>query len=153
MDTGQLDKLLKEKNIFLIDLASSRGYKAGHIPGAYFAIRSRLEKTLSSLSSTTTLVLTSEDGRQAAWACGDDLAIDGEILVLWGGTAAWKKAGYPLSNSIDCFAETPDDVMLKPSELTEGRTEAMQEYLSGSNDLLEKIERDTSLRLTALPMS
>ena len=151
VDTGQLDKLLKEKNVFLVDLASSRVYKAEHIPGAYFTIRSRLAKELLSIS-TKTLVLTSEDGTQAAWASSDDLIFDGEILVLSGGTAAWKRAGYPLSKSTDSFAEMPDDVMLKPSELTEGRIEAMREYLSGSNDLLEKIERDTSLRLTALPM-
>ena len=42
--------------------------------------------------------------------------------------------------------------MLKPSELSEGREEAMREYLFGSDDLLEKIERDATLRLNALPV-
>jgi rhodanese-related sulfurtransferase len=144
---------LKDKDTLLIDLANSRTYRGGHIPGAYFAIRSRLAKILPSLPTTNRLVLTSEDGRQAAFATGDALRFDGEILALSGGTAAWQMAGYPLSDSTDRFADRPEDVMLKPSELSEGRQEAMREYLSGSDDLLEKIERDATLRLNALPVT
>jgi len=153
IDPKKLGERLSEKGILLIDLASSRAYRAGHIAGAYFAIRSRLAKTLPSLPSANTLVLTSEDGRQAAFAASDGLKFDGEILALSGGTAAWQKAGYPLSDSSDRFADRLEDVMLKPSELSEGRQEAMREYLSGSDDLLEKIERDASLRLNALPVT
>jgi rhodanese-related sulfurtransferase len=149
---GELGKRLKEKNILLIDLSSSRAYKAGHISGAYFAIRSRLAKTLRSLPAATALVFTSEDGSKAAFACNDGLAFDGEILALSGGNKAWADAGFPFSTSTERFADRQDDVMLKPSELSEGRTEAMREYLSGADDLLEKVGRDASLRLNALPI-
>ncbi len=144
---------LKESGTLLIDLASSRSYRAGHIPGAYFAIRSRLATTLGAFPSANTLVFTSEDGRQAAFAATDDLGFGGEILVLSGGTKAWKEAGYLLSDETDRFADRPDDVMLKPSELSEGREQAMREYLSGSDELLEKVKRDASLRLSALPVN
>jgi len=152
IDPKSLRERLDENGLLLIDLASSRTYRAGHIPGAYFAIRSRLAKTLGTLPDANTLVLTSEDGSQAAFASGDELKFEGEIFALSGGTKAWENAGYALSDGTDRFADEPDDVMLKPSELSEGREEAMREYLSGSDELLEKVERDASLRLSALPV-
>ena len=45
-----------------------------------------------------------------------------------------------------------DDVVLKPSELTEGREDAMRDYLSGNDGLLEKVWRDGTLHLTAMPV-
>lgn len=152
IEPDRLHELLAEEGVLVIDLASSRTYRAGHIAGAYFAIRSRLAKTLGSFPNTSTLVLTSEDGKQAAFAASDDLGFGGNIFVLSGGTKAWEKAGYPLSNVAARFADEPDDVMLKPSELSEGREEAMREYLSGSDELLEKVVRDASLRLSAIPV-
>ncbi len=152
MEPRALHERLNENNILLIDLASSRAYRAGHIEGAYFSIRSRLAKTLPTLPDANTLVLTSKDGRQAAFAASDGLKFDGEILALSGGTKAWQRMGYPLSNSSDRFADAPEDVMLKPSELSEGREEAIRAYLAGSDDLLEKVERDATLRLNTLPV-
>ena len=148
-----LRRLLKEEEVLLVDLGTSRAYRTGHIAGAWFAIRSRLERTLYRLPKAKKLVLTSEDGRLAAYAAADDLEFDGEIFALEGGNAAWKEAGYPLSKTGERFADTSDDLVLKPSELTDGRERAMRDYLAGSGDLLEKVTRDGSLRLNALPLT
>lgn len=149
----RLKELAGSEAIRLVDLSTSRSYRAGHIQGAWFAIRSRLGRTLPLLPPAKTLVLTSEDGRLAAFAAIDELSFEGEILVLEGGNAAWKAAGYEFSTDPGRFADTPDDVMLKPSELSVGREEAIREYLSGSDELLDKVARDGSLRFALLRMN
>ena len=46
IDTAELNTLLQTKKVTVIDVADSLSYKRGHIPGAWFAIRSRLEESL-----------------------------------------------------------------------------------------------------------
>jgi rhodanese-related sulfurtransferase len=147
----ELKDLLDKGNTLLIDLGTSRDYRSGHIPAAWFVTRSRLAKVLDSLPNADTLVLTSPDGIVAALASKDELRFHGPIRVLEGGTEAWRRAGYPLSRGLERLADEPDDVVLKPSELTGGRKEAMREYLSVPEDLLDRVQRDGTLRLAALP--
>jgi rhodanese-related sulfurtransferase len=147
-----LKAALDRGEVLLIDLATSRDYRGGHIPGAWFAVRSRLTRSLASMPSASSLVLTSEDGVLAAFASTDGLPFKGDIRVLEGGTAAWRASGLPLSKSLDRLADAMDDMVLKPSELTEGREDAMRDYLSGSEGLLERIQRDGTLHLTAIPV-
>src|SRR5207245_1079468 len=49
----------------IVDLDTSRRYAQGHIPGAWFAIRSRLAEGLAKLPKAETIVLTSPDGALA----------------------------------------------------------------------------------------
>jgi rhodanese-related sulfurtransferase len=146
-----LKDLLDRGSALLVDLGTSRDYRSGHIPAAWFVTRSRLAKVLGSLPRAEILVLTSPDGVLARFAGKDELPFPGAIRVLEGGTEAWRHAGYPLSRSLERLADAPDDVALKPSELTEGRKEAMREYLSVPEDLLDRVQRDGTLRLAALP--
>ena len=60
--------MLAAKAATVIDLATSRDYRKGHIPGAWFAIRARLDRALPKIALTGTLVLTSENGMLAALA-------------------------------------------------------------------------------------
>jgi hypothetical protein len=106
----------------------------------------------ASLPEAGTVVLTSEDGAMAAFASTDDIPFKGAVHALEGGTAAWRQAGYPVSTSLARVADVMDDVVLKPSELSEGRETAMRDYLSGSEGLLDKVRRDGTLRLTAIPI-
>ncbi len=148
----ELKGMLDSGTVLLVDLATSRSYKNGHIPEAWFAVRSRLARVLGLLPKAGTLVLTSDDGILAAFAGKDELAFAGAVRVLEGGTAAWQRAGNPLCASLDRLKDEPDDVALKPSELGEGREAAMREYLSGSEELLKKAARDGTLHLAALPV-
>jgi rhodanese-related sulfurtransferase len=146
----ELRALLDRSDVVVIDLATSRDYRNGHIPGAWFVVRSRLAKMFGSLPKAGTVVLTSEDGVLAAFASKDEVAFGSAVRVLQGGTASWREAGYALSKSLDRFIDEADDVVLKPSELNEGRDEAMREYLSGNDGLLDKVQRDGTLHLAAL---
>lgn len=146
----ELKALLDRNDVVVIDLATSRDYRNGHIPGAWFVVRSRLAKMSGSLPKAGTVVLTSDDGVLAAFASKDKVAFGSAVRVLHGGTGAWRQAGYALSKSLDRYIDEADDVVLKPSELTDEREAAMREYLSGNDDLLDKVRRDGTLHLAAL---
>ncbi len=89
---AELKALLDRGEAAVIDLAPSIAYEAGHIPGAWFAVRARLPHSLDRMSQRPVLVLTSPDGRLARLAAAD---LDGEARVLTGGTDAWRAAGLP----------------------------------------------------------
>ncbi len=149
-----LNMLLASDRAAIIDLATSRHYRQGHIPGAWFVKRSHLHAALGTLEAYETVVLTSEDGVLAAYAARDNAATSTDLQVLGGGTAAWKEAGLNLATDVDRLFDAPDDVHLKPSEQPPGpeRDQAMQAYLGGLEDLLEKVLRDGSLRLAHAPL-
>src|SRR5579862_256934 len=59
---GELRRLLASGSAVVVDLALSRRYGEGHIPGAWFATRARLQGALTKLPKAATIVLTSPDG-------------------------------------------------------------------------------------------
>ena len=89
---AELKALLDRGEAVVVDLAPSLAYEAGHIPGAWFAVRARLGDSLGKVPKAAMLVLTSPDGVLARLAAAE-LAIAGfaEIRVLDGGTAAWQR--------------------------------------------------------------
>ncbi len=149
----ELEPMLERGCAVVVDLATSRDYKNGHIPGAWFAVRSRLAGVLSSLPRNGTLILTSDDGVLAAFASADQIRFEGPVRVLKGGTAAWRDAGYPLSKSLERVADEMDDIVLKPSEIEHGRESAMRDYLSDPDGLLARIDRDATLPLKPAPIT
>src|SRR5262249_54401537 len=77
----------------VVVLDPSRTYAQGHIPGAWFAIRSRLAQDLAKLPKTEAIVLTSLDGAMARLAAADLASATATgtmaaapILALEGGT-------------------------------------------------------------------
>ena len=59
----------------MIDLSLSSAYRKGHIPGAWYAIRSRLKEALPKIPVAGELVLTSEDGILAGLAVEEAQAL------------------------------------------------------------------------------
>lgn len=151
---ADLNILLAADRAAVVDLATSRRYRQGHIPGAWFVKRRHLGDALDTLKAYETVVLTSEHGVLAEYAACDSPATSTGLQVLDGGTAAWKDAGLGLATNVDRLFDAPDDVHLKPSEQPPGpeRDHAMQAYLGGSEDLLEKVLRDGSLRYALAPL-
>ncbi len=136
IDPPALAKLLDTGNATVIDLSHSPAYRRGHIPGAWFAIRARLDRALKTIAPRGELVFTSEDGLLAGLAAADMTA-----HWLKGGNAAWRAAGLPLSTE-PRMADDPADVWLKPYEQPNDNEAAMNAYLSWEIDLLERIKRD-----------
>jgi rhodanese-related sulfurtransferase len=148
IDCATLAALLERGEATVIDLAPSSQYRKAHIPGAWFAIRSRLAEALKKVPLRGALVLTSEDGRLASLAVADAATLTTHaVRCLAGGTAAWQAAGHALSQEPQ-MADDAIDVWLKPYERGGDTRGAMNEYLSWEIDLIERIARDGTCRFT-----
>jgi rhodanese-related sulfurtransferase len=154
IDCAALATWIERGEATVIDLAPSPQYRKGHIPGAWFAIRSRLGEALAKIAKISmrgTLVLTSEDGVLASLAVADAAALTAQdVRCLAGGTVAWQSAGQPLSQE-PRMADEPIDVWLKPYERGGDTRNAMSEYLSWEVDLIERITRDGTCHFQIAP--
>jgi rhodanese-related sulfurtransferase len=149
IDCAGLAELVARNEATIVDLSLSRDYRTAHIPGSYFAIRSRLARTLAKIPLRGTLVLTTEDGVLAGLAAPEALAlVDRPVRFLDGGNAAWRAAGHALSADDPRMADEAVDMWLKPYERPNDTTKAMSEYLSWEVDLIARIERDGTTNFT-----
>ena len=131
----------------VVDLDTSRRYAQAHIPGAWFAIRSRLPADLGRVPKAEAIVLTSPDGALARLAAAELAGNAGvPVMALAGGTEAWKEAGFPLESGATNMASTPDDVVLSARERGQGREEAMREYLAWEINLVNDMKTDDDQR-------
>ena len=145
IDCAGLAALMARDEATIVDLSLSRDYLKAHIPGAWFAIRSRLAHALAKIAPRGTLVLTSEDGVLAGLAASEAAKlVDRPVRALAGGNAAWLAAGHALTAADAKMADEAVDAWLKPYERSKDTTQAMREYLSWEVDLLARIERDGS---------
>jgi rhodanese-related sulfurtransferase len=150
---AELAALMERGKAVVIDLARSLNYRAGHIPGAWFAIRARLMSSIKKIPRAPLVVLTSEDGRLARLAASEvTRLVEAPVRVLDGGTAAWRARDLPLAQDDERMADEPDDVYLRPYHLGENqRQDLMRAYLEWEFQLLEQLERDGDLTFASPP--
>lgn len=135
---------LAEGGAAVVDLARSIDFRAGHIPGALWGVRSRLHLLASRLPADRRVVVTAPDPALAALAIPElrDL-VNAPVAALEGGTAAWRAAGFPLTTD---RGDPPDeacvDAYLRPYDRNSGVEEAMRAYLAWEIDLVHAVERD-----------
>jgi rhodanese-related sulfurtransferase len=145
VDCAGLAELMARKEATVVDLSLSRDYLKAHIPGAWFAIRSRLARALANIPLRGTLVLTCEDGVLAGRAAPEARAlVDHPVRALDGGNAAWLAAGHALTADDARMADEAVDAWLKPYERPQDQAAAMRDYLSWEVDLPARIARDGS---------
>jgi rhodanese-related sulfurtransferase len=128
----------------VLDLGRSVEYRDGHIPGAVWGVRSRLDALKGLLMTAGHVVITTPDGILARLAVPEVAGLTGaEVHVLDGGTDAWHAFGRPL---VKDRTTPPDeaciDFYLRPYDRNAGVEEAMNAYLSWEIDLVHEIERD-----------
>jgi rhodanese-related sulfurtransferase len=151
IDTMDLRDRLAAGKVTVIDLNLSTRYALGHIPGAWFAIRSRLGVALATLPHQA-IVLTSPDGALAALAAIELQAVASvPVMTLVGGTQAWVQAGLPLEIGTTRMTDQADDVFLSPRERSQNREDAMREYLTWEINLVNDMVKDDDhrFRITA----
>ena len=140
----ELEALIEADRALVLDLADSRTFRRGHLPGAWHAVRADLPERLAALPSRPVTVLTSPDGVLAALAAED---VEGDVRVLDGGTAAWTAAGRDLvPGEEDRIAPNVNDVWLRPYDRGAGVEDAMREYLTWEIDLVAQLARDGTAR-------
>jgi rhodanese-related sulfurtransferase len=145
IDSKELNELRSRRAATVIDLSLSPNYLARHIPGAWFAIRTRLAQALKKIPGDAPLVLTSEDGALAKLAVAEAAQLRAPARFLEGGNAAWAAAGFPFSIEAR-MADEPVDQWRKPYERSGDIAAAMRDYLAWETDLLPRIARDGSLQ-------
>ena len=108
--------LIARDQATIVDLSLSRDYLRAHIPGAWFAIRSRLAHAFAKIPLRGTLVLTSEDGVLAGLAASEAQAlVDTPVRALEGGNAAWLAAGHALTADDPRMADEPSTLGSSPT--------------------------------------
>jgi rhodanese-related sulfurtransferase len=138
IEAKALSAQLAKNHATVVDLSLSPAYRKGHIPGAWFAIRSRLNQAVAKVPMNGDLILTSEDGIVAGLAAAEARV---PARYLRGGNAAWQAEGFALSTDAR-MADEPLDYWPKPYERVGDTRAAMNEYLSWEVDLLPRIARD-----------
>lgn len=87
-------------------------YRQGHVPGALFAIRSRLVDSADAIPGEGRIVLVSEDDLVARFAAAELSEVTSRpVVVLEGGIKAWQKAGLPLETGTERFFHEPNDLV------------------------------------------
>jgi rhodanese-related sulfurtransferase len=147
IEPAGLQEILANGKAVVIDLDTSLVYRDGHIPGAHWAVRSRLDAQIGGVPQSPVIAVTSGDGQLASLAAGDIAALrpEAEIVALAGGTLNWKSQSLPLEAGLTHPLGANDDVQYKPYDREGGVEAAMQDYLQWEVALVEQIARDGSL--------
>jgi rhodanese-related sulfurtransferase len=130
----------------VLDVDQSDAYARGHVPGAGWVCRSRLELRMGQIAPDRgrPLVVTCTDGHASALAAATLVGLGyKDVRALAGGTRAWAEAGRPLERGETRMLDEPDDVVLKPYE--RGRA-AMEAYLRWEEHLDEEGRSPNPLR-------
>jgi len=151
---AELQKSLE--HALVIDLDTSLRYRDGHVPGAWFAVRANLGKTIPEMlakqKAVTRIVLVSPDGEIAALAAAEAEAAAGglPVAILAGGMKAWRDAKLAIEAGHTRMADPPTDVWYRPYDFKENIEAAMQQYLDWEVDLVPQVARDGDAKFSVL---
>ena len=135
--------LKADDDTFVIDFSTHANYVKGHIPGAWFALRSRLADALAKLPKVNRYVLTSTPPELAAFIAEEFHSLSSAVVcVLAGGNKAWADAGLDFEKGATHLASPPLDRYKRPYEGTSVDTVAMQAYLDWEFGLVEQLGKD-----------
>jgi len=131
----------------VIDVGTSAHYVKGHIPGAWFSLRSRLSQAIAVIPPSRRVVLTCAAGTLAVWVADELRALlepqrAAQVFVLDGGTEAWLTAGLPVESGEQRLASPRIDRYRRPYEGVNVPASAMQAYLDWEFGLVAQLERD-----------
>ena len=140
----------------VIDLDTSLKYRDGHVPGAWFAVRANLARTVPEMRArqvgATRIVVVAPDAELGALAAVEiaDLTPDLPVAILTSGTKGWRDAGFEVETGHVRMADPPTDVWYRPYDFKEDVEAAMRQYLDWEVDLVPQVERDGDARFSVL---
>lgn len=130
--------------LVIVDVGRSTDFRAGHVPGAIWGIRTRLDALRPNLAAAREVVVTSLDGTLARLTLPELRGLhSAPVRVLKGGTTGWRHAGHPLeADRTNPPDEACVDVWLRPYERNAGAEQAMRDYLTWEVDLPRQVKHD-----------
>jgi rhodanese-related sulfurtransferase len=153
IDVAELHARLQAGSAVAVDLNWSRGYIAGHIPGAWFAIRARLAEAFAVLPATEAIVFTSPDGVLSTLAAAEwNGQAPARVLALQGGTAAWVDTGYGLECGATRMASAREDERMRAREMPGSVEDAMRAYLAWEIELVNQMATDDDQRFKVMAL-
>lgn len=148
IEPAELNGELQAKKTTVIDVADNLAYKRGHIPGAWFAIRSRLDECLKKIPPSSGFVVTGDSAALVALTARDLAAVSGKpVSILNGGNAAWRKANLPMTLGFENLATKTDDIFRQPflwgqfEPMSPEFKQAANAYFEWELQLPEQLER------------
>jgi rhodanese-related sulfurtransferase len=146
---AKLYDMLQARKAVVLDVADSLAYKKGHIPGAWFAIRSQLAEAIKVIPNSDSFVVTGDDPDLMALTARDLAKISGgkAVSILAGGNAAWRKANLPVKAGFENLASPPDDIFRQPflwghfEPMSPEFKQAALDYFKWELQLPEQLER------------
>jgi rhodanese-related sulfurtransferase len=149
----KLAALLADDAVTVIDFAPSAQHVRGHVPGAWWALRSQWALALAALPRPPKrIVTTCDSGLLARFAAADVQSLtDVPVAALEGGQAAWAAAGRPLQAGDERLLSPRIDRYRRPYEGTDAPREAMQAYLDWEFGLVAQLARDATHGFHVLP--
>lgn len=135
-------------SLVVIDVGTSVKYRnRGHIPGAWWAVRSRMDQARAAIGPAERVVLTSTDGALARLAAADAQIQwpEAKVFALAAGNKGWRHAGMDMEPGFTRPTTEPDDVWYKPYDHPDAVRQHMEEYLTWEVALVEQLERDPTV--------
>jgi rhodanese-related sulfurtransferase len=137
----------------VIDLSTSLRFRDRHVPGSWWAVRSRLASAREKIPKTNDVVLTSEDATLAHLAAPEAAELWPNVRVLEGGNKAWFAAKLATESGMANATTALDDVWYKPYDHERGADyeKHARAYLDWEVALVEQIKRDPTIRFRSCP--
>jgi rhodanese-related sulfurtransferase len=144
------ERLTIDRDVLVVDLASSTRYRAGHIPGAWYGSRARWSEALERLPPASSIVVTCPDGDLAVLGAADLVALGRRAVALAGGTEGWTGAGQELEAGTERYLVQPRDSWGPPPGI-EGLRAWFARHHRWSDEVVAKIRRDAVPALLPYP--
>ena len=150
IDATALRAALAAGGTAVFDIGSSRAFRAGHVPGAWFTTRARLAAAVAAHAADAGTVVTADDVALAMLGAADLEGAGRRARPLLGGNAAWRAANLPEERgTARLLAE--DDVWLAPAQFPPEQQEAeKRRYIQWELDLPAQVARDGDARFRVL---
>ena len=142
ISAAELKHALDARTCTAFDLGTSMRFRAAHVPGSRWSIRSRLASDARNAKSSIVLIA---DEPGIAHIAATDLSEAGitDVKLLEGGLAAWRASGLETHAS----AQVPPDsecidYLFFVHDRHAGNREAMKQYLAWETGLIAQLDQD-----------
>lgn len=141
LDHISAEALSKAADRVIVDIRRSASYRRGHIPGAWFLSRARLDQDVLNLPAGD-IVLVTDDDAYAGLVARDLEAANRAVQQLQGGMTAWTAAGGAVETGLTALASIPDDAHVNPRDLDtkEQMQREFRRYLDWEIGLIDMLD-------------